>query len=149
MYKQVSLIMINSSSLINNCLYFTTNSLSRIISKIAEEEFKPSGLFPSHAFVLMKINEHQNISPNELAKMLNFAPSTVTRFLDNLEKKGFIFRKTEGKTAIVSSTPKGEEKYESILICWKNLNEKYEELLGQRLENILNVLINQSLEKLK
>ena len=37
------------------CLYFTANSLARIINKMADEEFKKLGICTSHAFVLMMV----------------------------------------------------------------------------------------------
>ena len=69
---------------LHNCLYFTANSLARRITAMAEEAFGKVGLSPSHAFLVMLVNEQPGISQKELSRALNLAPSTVTRFVDSL-----------------------------------------------------------------
>ena len=59
---------------LHNCLYFTANSLARQISRLADEEFRLTGLSPSHAFLLMLVNEKPGITQKELGLALNLAP---------------------------------------------------------------------------
>lgn len=47
---------------------------------------------PSHAFLVIRVNEQPGLTQKELADLLKLAPSTVTRFLDDLERKGYIVR---------------------------------------------------------
>lgn len=41
-----------------NCLYFSSNALARMMTKMADEEFKSSGVSTSYAFLLITVNEN-------------------------------------------------------------------------------------------
>ena len=139
----------NSNEILNNCLYFSANTLSRIMTRLADEAFAPTGLSPSHAFLMMIVNENPGIGPNELSKKLQIAPSTVTRFVDVLEKKGMIYRESKGKISKIFNTEKGSNLQETIKSCWGKLYDSYSEQLGERLSGVLNDLINEASRKLE
>lgn len=113
-----------------NCLYFTTSTLTRAITKMAEEEFKTTGLPPTYAFLLMILNDKPDLSQKELGEILHMAPSTITRFIEKLENSGYVSSKTAGKLCLIDITPKGKELMVSIDLAWTKLHEKYDELLG-------------------
>lgn len=141
--------MSDSPKILNNCLYFSVNTLSRIMTKLADEAFATTSLSPSHAFLLMIVNESPGITPNELAKKLQIAPSTVTRFVDVLEKKGMIFRESDGKSSKIINTEKGKNLQPLIKSSWNKLYDLYSEKLGERLSGVLNDLINEASHKLE
>ena len=91
-------------SILHNCLYFTANSLARVITRMAEEEFRRTGLSPSHAFLMMLVNDNPGIGQKELCEQLHLAPSTVTRFIDSLVHRGYLARKSDGKVSRVYAT---------------------------------------------
>jgi len=74
------------------CIYFNSNALVRQINKIWDDAFKPFGLSPSHAYVLRLVLNTPGLSMKQIAEDLELAPSTVTRFVDNLihKRKKFI-----------------------------------------------------------
>ncbi|MDX1809949.1 MAG: MarR family transcriptional regulator [Sulfurospirillaceae bacterium] len=112
------------------CLYFVGNTLSRVITKMTEEVFMPTGLAPSYAFLLMIVNESDGITQNELADKLNISPSTVSRFLDKLIVKKLVEKKIDGKATVVLKTKKSLELQPIIKASWKNLYQRYSEILG-------------------
>ncbi|MEE6451621.1 MarR family transcriptional regulator [Gottfriedia acidiceleris] len=114
----------------SNCLYFTANHLARLMNKMAEEEFAPLGISPTYAFLLMAVNEQPNITQTELSNILHIAPSTTTRFVEKLEVKKLVERKSEGKLTLVNLTNNGIKIQEEIKVCWKNLSKRYSEILG-------------------
>ncbi|VAW56378.1 hypothetical protein MNBD_GAMMA07-577 [hydrothermal vent metagenome] len=74
------------------CIYFNSNALVRQINKIWDDAFKPFGLSPSHAYVLRLVLNTPGLSMKQIAEDLELAPSTVTRFVDNLIHKDFLKR---------------------------------------------------------
>ena len=114
------------------CLYFASNKLNRLISKMADEEFSKMGLSTPHAFALMSINTEPGLSQNELSNILNIKPSTTSRFIDKLEIKGLATRKAKGKLSYIYPTEKGENLKEEIEECWQNLYNRYSKILGEK-----------------
>ncbi|KZZ83395.1 MULTISPECIES: MarR family transcriptional regulator [Bacillaceae] len=122
--------MSDTQELFVKCLYFSANRLSRLMNRFAEEEFAPTGLSPSYAFLLMTVYEKPGLTQKELSENLHITPSTSTRFIDKLELKKFVVRKNEGKLVRIYLTDQGEQIQETIRQCWKNLYKRYAEILG-------------------
>ena len=131
-----------------NCLYFTANSLARVISLIAEEEFAVTGMSPSHAFVLMLVNASPGLPQKELSRHLNLDPSTVTRFIDTLVHRGYLERRSAGKISQVYPTEKGRQLQETISLAWRSLFQRYSQVLGVEQGRQLTRLIDQASQKL-
>lgn len=136
------------NTILHKCLYFTANSLSRVITRMAEDVFRPTGLSPSHSFLVMLVNDTPGISQKELAGHLHLAPSTVTRFVDTLMYKGYVERKTEGKTTRVFPTAAGEALAQPIADAWKALHERYAAVLGLEAGDELTARIHEASVKL-
>ncbi len=114
------------------CLYYTSNAFARMMTKMAEEEFAPTGLAPSYAFLLMSVNEQPGIQPMELSKQMQLTPSTVTRLIEKMEIKGMVERCNVGRATQVYPTPKSKSIDKDIRRAWNKLYERYEELLGKK-----------------
>ena len=140
--------MTKSRTILHNCLYFTANSLARAISRMADEEFRRTGLSPSHAFLMMLVADHPGIGQTELCERLHLAPSTVTRFIDALVHKGYLTRRTEGKVSRVYATQSGEALRSSIEEAWSALHRRYAKVLGLKHGDELTALIDRAGRKL-
>ncbi len=140
--------MTKSQTILHNCLYFTANSLARVISRMAEDEFRKTGLSPSHAFLMMLVTDRPGIGQSELCERLHLAPSTVTRFIDALVYKGYLLRKTEGKASMVHATPSGEALRGPIEDAWCALHQRYAKVLGLKQGDELTALIDEAGRKL-
>ena len=95
------------------CLYYSSNALARVITKMAEEEFAVTGLAPSYAFLVMSINEEPGICPKEL------------------EHRGLIKKKSEGKFTKVYPTDCGIELNEKIKEAWMSLYNRTTKSAGK------------------
>ncbi|MDR7071521.1 MarR family winged helix-turn-helix transcriptional regulator [Fictibacillus barbaricus] len=135
--------------ILDNCLYFTVNKLSRAITRMAEDSFKKTGLSPTHAFCLMLVNNKPGISQSELAEQLHMMPSTITRFIDKLVMKGLIERKAEGKRSFIFPTDDGENTQQEIRAAWKDLFQTYSAILGEEESRLLTALIREAGNKLE
>jgi len=140
--------MTKSKSILHNCLYFTANSLARAITRMADDEFRPTGLSPSHAFLMMLVNDNPGVSQKELCEQLHLAPSTVTRFVDTLAYKGFLTRQTHGKASKVYATNEGANLRQPIEDAWKRLHRRYAAILGLKNGDKLTAMIDAASNKL-
>ncbi len=140
--------MTENKAILHNCLYFTANSLSRVITRMADESFRTTGLSPAHAFLMMLVTDHPGIGQKELCKQLHLAPSTVTRFIDALAHKGYLTRQSEGKATRVFPTKEGEQLRQPIDAAWKDLHRRYANVLGLQAGDALTAMIDEAAEKL-
>ncbi|MCI1273308.1 MAG: MarR family transcriptional regulator [Clostridiaceae bacterium] len=114
------------------CLYFTANSLARIMTSFAEDEFKKTGLSPNYAFIVMLVCENPKISQKEVGEYLQLTPSTITRFVDKIEQKGFVKRLIDGKSVLLIPTDDGKKLLKEIKAAWKRLHDRYSKILGDK-----------------
>lgn len=135
--------------ILSDCLYFTSNKLSRIMNRMADEEFSRIGLSTSHAMALMTIDLEPGLSQNELSKLLNIKPSTTSRFIDKLESKWLVTRKVKGKGSYVYPTEKGLGLQEEMAKCWENLHRRYSDILGEEEGAELTALIYSAASELE
>lgn len=119
--------------LLRGCMYFTANQLARAITKLADDEFRITGLSPTYAFLMIVVNERPGISQKELGEVLHIAPSTVTRFVEKLLNKEFIYMKQSGRQSLIYPTDKGKEVQPIIEKAWNNLYRRYSEIIGEQL----------------
>jgi len=140
--------MKTSCSKYAQCLYFTTNALARKIEKLAMESWKPVGLSPSHAYLLLAVIEEPGIQPTGLVDQLQLQPSTITRLIQKLESKKLVVRTTEGKITNVYPTPKAKELLPRMKQCMQHFFQRYSSLLGQEESSKLVATLSNFADKL-
>lgn len=123
---------------LRSCLFFTANRLGRAITRIAEEEFAPTGLTPMYGYAIRLVNGRPGITQKELAEKLSIAPSTLTRFVDKLEVKQLVRRSVQGKTVMLYPTPKGQSLEGEIRLASQRLKARYKEILGDAVADALS-----------
>jgi MarR family transcriptional regulator, organic hydroperoxide resistance regulator len=130
------------------CLYYSSNALARIMSRMADEEFASLGMTTSYAFLIMSINNKPGIQPGEISNEMKLTPSTVTRLIEKMEYKGLLERKSNGKFTEVYMTQKGLEIIPQIKTCWMNLYKRYTDVLGEDKSSQLTSMIYEAVRKL-
>ena len=123
--------MKTSESTYSRCIYFVSNALARKTEMLAVAAWKPAGLSPSHAYLLMLVLDDPGIQPGALSDELHLTPSTITRLIEKLEEKKLVVRTAEGKTTNVYPTPKAKEMYPLLKKCVKVFYETYTTILGE------------------
>ena len=123
--------MYTSESKYSQCLYFSSNALARKVEKLAQESWKPVGLSPSHAYLLMIVIEEPGVQPGLLARELQLTPSTITRLIEKLEEKKLVVRVTEGKTTSVYPTSRAKELNSKLKDCVQHFYGAYAAVLGK------------------
>lgn len=141
--------MTETDNFLDSCLFFNTNTLSRHLLKLAQDEFKDLNISPAHASLMLLVYEQPGISPKTLSKQLHLTPSTITRFMDALVKKNLLIRQTKGKQAFIFPSEDGLNLKSEIAKAYKRLVQSYTRILGDKQTDYLsNTLLktNQILE---
>lgn len=76
--------------MLENSLYFNTNTLARKLNAVWEQAFEDYELSPTHAFLLRMILEAPGLEQQDLAKEMRLNQSTIDRYVATLEKKGLL-----------------------------------------------------------
>ena len=118
--------------LLQGCLYFTANSLARSLTSMAEEEFRKTGFAPNYAFIIMLVCEKPGMMQKELGAYLQLTPSTITRFVDKLERNHMVVRTGEGKAVFLEATAEGRAMLPEIQAAWDRLYQRYSKIIGQK-----------------
>src|SRR3954454_14577153 len=85
-------------------------ALARGLGRVARERARAGDVTPQQAETLQLIAEKGAVSTSTLATLLGIDPSTASRNLSGLEKKGFIARQKgsdDGRQTDVRLTPRG------------------------------------------
>lgn len=122
---------------LHTCLYFTTNRLSRAITRIADDAFATTGLSPAYGYLIRLVIIKPGITQKELSEKLYITPSTLTRFIDKLQAKGLVERQVQGKTVLVYPTEKARTLEPSLREASKKLKASYVAVLGEELADLL------------
>jgi DNA-binding MarR family transcriptional regulator len=131
------------------CLYYSANALSRLMTKMADEEFAITGLSTSYAFLLMTVNNKPGIQPKEISEQMQLTPSTITRLIEKMEQKKLLERKSTGRTTEVYPTDKSKKLDKKIKEAWRNLYHRYSELIGEAEAKKLTANIYGAVNKLE
>lgn len=115
----------------SQCLYFSANALARKIEKLAIECWKPVGLSPSHAYLLILVLRDPGLQPTVVGEELQLTPSTITRLVEKLEEKKLVIRTNEGKLTNIYPTPKAKLLKDELNTCLKNFYTTYTAILGK------------------
>lgn len=134
---------------LEECLFFSVKKLDRVLNKLADEAFKKTGLAPTYGFILLILKEKNGIPQKDIAQMLYSAPSTIARFVEKLEYKGYVKTVTEGRLSLVFLTDEGREFVKEIDSSWDELHHAYKAVLGVDVSEQLSKELNEATQKLQ
>jgi len=134
---------------LDTCLYIQSNHLARILSRMADDAFREVGLSPSHAFLLMKVQDEPGVQPSRLSEILHLSPSTITRLIEKMENKGYLERVSRGRATSVEPTSQLKAKEKAIRQAWNSLQEQYRGVLGDRYTEVLTEMSVKAIDQLE
>jgi|AntRauTorckE6833_2_1112554.scaffolds.fasta_scaffold127673_2 DNA-binding MarR family transcriptional regulator len=108
------------------------NTFSREISSFYDAKFKEAGLATSYAELLILVKESEKISQKQIAISMNLAPSTITRFIAKLEKKGLVSKERRGKEIFIELTEKGKKLTVELEQIYNQAEEELQAILGSK-----------------
>ncbi|NQZ32401.1 MAG: MarR family transcriptional regulator [Oceanospirillaceae bacterium] len=116
------------------CLFFNSNALARTVTSVWVKAYKPFDLSPPHAFMLRVVLAKPGLMPRELARELKLSRSTVTRFLDSLEKRQFLIRKMtekDGREIQIYPTQAAIQIHQQLDQIGNQLSQRMGKIIGQ------------------
>jgi len=104
------------------------------VSRIWTAAYRQFDLSPPHAFLLRTVLAKPGSLPRELAGELNLSRSTITRFLDSLEKRDLLARmptEKDGRELQIFPTKKAKKIHQELDDIGKNLTKIMKEKIGK------------------
>jgi len=138
----------NSSSILDENIFFLAGALSRKLNSDANETFARSGLSASHGLLLVIIEQNPDIQPSTLSQKLYLKPSTISRLVQKLEQRDLVRKNKDGRKSLIACTPNGINLADTFSKQWHQLLEEKSELLGDRYVEVLSEMISNALDKM-
>jgi MarR family transcriptional regulator, organic hydroperoxide resistance regulator len=116
----------------DKCIYFNLNALIRDLNRIWDQEFAASGLTAPQGYLLSLVLQKPGLSQKEVGQTMNLDRSTVTRFLESMEKEKLIKREPsahDGRVINVYPTKKAEGLKAELQKAFKGVANKVDEKL--------------------
>ncbi|AVK99386.1 MarR family winged helix-turn-helix transcriptional regulator [Pediococcus inopinatus] len=112
------------ASVLESCTYFVSNRLARETEKIAKKVYQPTGMNPTYSYVLMAIDEKKTVLLHDLADLMDYSPSTMSRFVDSLVKKGYVARDYQWRKVALSLTDSGKQMVKIAYQCLAKMDQE-------------------------
>ena len=136
------------------CVNAKLRKLHRMLNNIYMEKFKPYGIQGSMLSILFIIGKNEQVNQKTLAELLVLDPSTMSRDVKKLERKGWLMisKGEDPRSSALNITTEGYKLLEEIAPIWENLHHKVESLIGsfsiQQIDNVM-AAINSETENLR
>lgn len=117
----------------DQCLYFNTTALARVLEREWTLAFKPFGLTPPQAFMLRAVLAQPGMLQSALAKELVIQRPTATRVLDGLQALGLVERRStvnDGRELAIFPTPAAKELGPGINGASAEVTKKLKKAMG-------------------
>ncbi|CAN5142784.1 hypothetical protein BH23BAC3_BH23BAC3_22800 [soil metagenome] len=109
-----------------------TNTFSRNLTAFFDARLEQFGLATSYVELMILLKRSDDFSQKELAQYLSLAPSTITRFIDKLEKQGYVKKVRKGREAYTGLTENGRKVSEEMESVYKSAVEDLKEIVGEK-----------------
>ena len=118
----------------DQCLYFNTSALARLLERLWSDAFRSFELTPPQGFLLRAVLDSPGLSQRELAELMRIARPTATRALDGLEAKRLIERRmsaADAREQLVFPTRSAETIKTALNAASANLTKQLKQQLGK------------------
>lgn len=113
-------------------MHSAANTFSREITRHFDSYFEEYDLATSYVELILILQGKDELSQNDLADEMKLAPSTITRFVSKLVKKGIVQKKKVGRTAVITLSKKGRELIPALKRNFDNAVKDLEAILGDK-----------------
>ncbi len=116
-----------------DCLGGRVRMLSRKVSRIYDDAFRPLGVKVTQLNLLVIMTKLGPCSPVQLTHVLDIKKSTLSRNIERLRKQGLLHvqRGANGRRHRLTVTPEGHELLQQALPRWRQAQQQTEAMLGE------------------
>ncbi|MAZ02035.1 MAG: MarR family transcriptional regulator [Sneathiella sp.] len=135
-----------------DCICLRFRKAARRVSQIYDQHLEPYGLTITQYGLLGHIRRYKGIGVGALAEKLVMDPTTLTRNLRPLERKGFVLMVPDEKdrrSRNLSLTTSGQEILNTARPGWNAAQEKIRTVLGSDTNKMMIDTIDQMIEDLR
>jgi DNA-binding MarR family transcriptional regulator len=112
------------------CACSSFRKASRAVTQLFDEALQPSGLRSTQLILILEIAVAEPATVTRLARKLVMDPSTVTRNLQPLVKRGLLASVAGDRNQTFRLTPRGRETLERAVPLWERTQTAFVERLG-------------------
>ena len=87
------------------CAYFTAARYMRTVETLATQTFKPTGMKPAYAYIMLALEDQHPQTVTALATKLGYERSSIYRMVQRLERQHLVTLTTVGKAATIDLLP--------------------------------------------
>ena len=135
----------------SGCTCMRLRKASRRVSQIYDRSLEPLGLTVTQFGLLGNLDRLDGISIGDLAARLVMDPTTLTRSLRPLERKGFVvfaFDPNDRRSRCLHLTAAGRDVYRQAKPAWARAQRHIDKALGVVDGPVLNAMLDRVLERL-
>jgi DNA-binding MarR family transcriptional regulator len=114
------------------------------VSQLFDQELVRRGLQPAQAGVLAIIGMNQPVTPTQLENEMGLPGATLRERVGSLLESGLVERapnKDDGRSYLLSTTPKGDEVLENSAAAVRTVQRELEKVLGFSLQDLRRSLV--------
>ncbi|MEL6675796.1 MAG: MarR family winged helix-turn-helix transcriptional regulator [Bacteroidota bacterium] len=114
------------------CINSRLRKMHRMINQVYMARIKPFGLRGSMLSIIFIIGKNPGVNQKTLAERLLLDPSTMSRDLQKLVKKGWVYMEKgqDGRHSALYMTREGYELLEEVSPVWEETHRQFSEILG-------------------
>lgn len=143
--------MTNSGSLPTRCTCLSLRKATRRVSQIYDRILEPHGLTVTQFSLLGYLNSFDGIGIGALAGKLAMDPTTLTRNIRPLERRGYLSStadEQDGRSRCLHLTAEGRKVYAGAKPAWARAQRQIDKILDAAGTPNLNALLDGVVERL-
>ena len=132
--KQDTTINIFARTLGQECVAMRIRTISRAVSRIYDEAFRPHGIKASQLSILAVVSILGQAEPSEICRMLHLEASTLSRNMSRMRSRGWLKAspRKDKRAHRLKLTARGNRILMEAFPAWREAQEKVTLLLGKR-----------------
>ncbi|MDH3211678.1 MAG: MarR family winged helix-turn-helix transcriptional regulator [Myxococcales bacterium] len=114
------------------CVANRLRMLSRVITGLYEDEFRPIGLTVSQMIILVLTERRKELRAVEIARTLRMDASTVSRNLERMRSRGWLetLPREDDRSRPIRLTTSGRQVLREATLYWESAQAKAVSILG-------------------